>query len=297
MTEQPIGLLGATSLVGECLLQQLTQNHSHIIAFSRYPVIRKENHPQITWRQLNTINPAKIHAEKNKIPFWLCVAPIWILPGYFDLLLAYGIRRIVVLSSTSRFTKDTSPEPGERKIALQLTAGEEYVQAWAAAHEIEWIVLRPTLIYGYGRDKNVTEITRFIRRFGFFPVFGLAKGLRQPIHASDVASACAIALGTLNLTKGCYNLTGGETLSYREMVKRIFAALNRTPRLLTVPRWLFRIALWGLKRLPRYRHWTIAMAERMNEDLVFDNSEIKRKLNFSPRPFKLTAEDLPSQNG
>jgi nucleoside-diphosphate-sugar epimerase len=296
MTEQPIGLLGATSLVGECLLQQLTQNHSQIIAFSRYP-IQKESHPQITWQQLDKINPVKIHAEKNKIPFWLCVAPIWILPGYFDLLLAYGIRRIVVLSSTSRFTKNTSLEPGERKIALQLIAGEEHVQAWAVAHEIEWIILRPTLIYGYGRDKNVTEITRFIRRFGFFPVFGLAKGLRQPIHASDVASACSTALSTLDLTKGCYNLTGGETLSYREMVKRIFAALNRTPRLLTVPRWLFRIALWGLKRLPRYRHWTIAMAERMNEDLVFDNSEIKRKLNFSPRPFKLTAEDLPSQNG
>lgn len=297
MTEQPIGLLGATSLVGECLLQQLTQNHSQIIAFSRYPVMQKENHPQITWQQLNTINPAKIKTAKKHIPVWLCVAPIWILPEYFDLLLAYGIRRVIVLSSTSRFTKNTSFEPSERKIALQLIAGEEQVQAWAATYEVEWIILRPTLIYGYGRDKNVTEIIKFIRRFGFFPVFGLAEGLRQPIHVADVASACSTALSALNLKNCCYNLTGGETLSYREMVKRIFAALDRTSRLLTVPLWLFRMALWGLRRLPRYQHWTTAMAERMNQDLVFDNSDIKRDLNFSPRPFELTAEDLPSQNG
>lgn len=295
MNEQQVGLLGATSPVGECLLQQLMQNHCHITAFSRYPAT--QIHPQITWQQLNTINPAKIDAEKNKIPVWLCVAPIWILPAYFDLLLAFGVRRIVVLSSTSRFTKNTSFDVNERKIALQLIEGEELVQTWAITHKVEWIILRPTLIYGYGRDKNVAEIAQFICRFGFFPVFGAANGLRQPIHVEDVASACFYAISTSNVTGRSYNLTGGETLPYREMVKRVFEALDRTPRLLTVPLWFFRTVTWGLRWLPRYQHWTAAMAERMNQDLIFDSSDTRRDLNFSPRPFKLTTEDLPSQKG
>lgn len=294
MNEQPIGLLGATSLVGECLLQKLTQEHRHISAFSRHPVT--QNHPYVTWQQLSTMNPEKVTTEKNKIPVWLCVAPIWVLPEYFDLLLAYGAHRIVVLSSTSRFTKNTSSERNEREIALQLIKGEELVQAWATTHKIEWIILRPTLIYGHGRDKNVAEIIQFIRRFGFFPILGSAKGLRQPIYVEDVALACISALGTLNSVNRSYNLTGGETLSYREMVKRIFTALNRTPRILTVPLWLFQIATWGLRWVPRYQHWTTAMAERMNQDLVFDSSDARRDLNFFPRSFKLTAEDLPSQN-
>ncbi|MBA3754903.1 MAG: NAD(P)-dependent oxidoreductase [Nitrosomonas sp.] len=293
MNEQQVGLLGATSLVGECLLQQLIQNHCHITAFSRNPVT--QIHPQITWQQLNTINPGKVDAEK-KIPVWLCVAPIWVLLEYFDLLLAYGVRRIVVLSSTSRFTKSTSFDGSERKIAFQLIKGEELVQTWATSHGIEWIILRSTLIYGYGRDKNVAEIAQFIRRFGFFPVFGSANGLRQPIHVEDVASACFYALSTLNLTNRSYNLTGGETLPYREMVKRVFEALDRTPRLFTVPLWFFRMATWGLRWLPRYQHWTAAMAERMNQDLIFDSLDTKQDLNFSPRSFKLTTEDLPSQN-
>lgn len=295
MSEQRIGLLGATSLVGECLLQQLIQAHWHVTAFSRHQVTQK--HPQITWQQLDTLNQAKLRTEENKIPAWLCVAPIWVLSGYFDLLLAYGAQRIVVLSSTSRFTKNTSSDSNEKKIAHQLTKGEELVQTWATTHGVEWIILRPTLIYGCGRDKNVAEIAHFIRRFGFFPVLGSAKGLRQPVHVDDVASACFSALGTLNLTNRSYNLTGGETLDYREMVKRVFEALNRPPRILTVPLWFFQIATWGLGWLPRYQHWTIAMAERMNRDLIFDCSDAKRDLNFAPRAFKLTVEDLPDHNG
>ena len=92
----------------------------------------------------------------------------------------YGACRVVALSSTSRFTKDDSSDPEEQAIALRLADAEARVQAWAASHGVEWVILRPTLIYGLGRDKNIAEIARFIRRFGFFPLFGKAKGLRQP---------------------------------------------------------------------------------------------------------------------
>lgn len=291
MSERHAGLLGATSLIGECLLKQLIQNDWHITAFSRRPII--QSHPQITWQQLDTTNQLRIGTEKNNIPFWICAAPIWIIPEQFNLLSAYGARRIVVLSSTSRFTKNTSPDPSERRIAQQLIESEEFVQTWAATHGVKWIILRPTLIYGHRQDKNIAEIARFIRRFGFFPLLGSARGLRQPIHVEDVASACYMALNTLNLINRSYNLTGEETLSYREMIKRIFEALNLPPRMLTIPLWFFQIAAWGLSCLPRYRNWTSAMAERMNQDLTFDCSDAKRDLNFSPRPFKLTTEDLP----
>ena len=103
MKDRQVGLLGATSLVGKCLQQRLISDYRHVTAYSRHSVT--QSHSQISWQQLCTITPEKISAEKTKIPVWICVAPIWILPEHFDLLLAYGARRIVVLSSTSRFTK------------------------------------------------------------------------------------------------------------------------------------------------------------------------------------------------
>ena len=294
MSKQRIGLLGATSLVGECMIKKLLEHDWHVTAFSRRSITNMAQHPQITWQQFATIDTTKVCNEENEIHVWLCVAPIWVLSEHLNLLSAHGARRIVVLSSTSRFTKNNSPDPGERKIAQQLIKSEEFLQTWAATHKVEWVILRPTLIYGYGRDKNITAVVQFIRRFGFFPLFGSASGLRQPIHAEDVAAACYAAVDRQHLINRIYNLSGEETLTYHEMVERVFAAMNRTPRMLTVPLWFFRMVTWGLRWLPKYRNWTAAMAERMNQDLKFDCSEAKRDLDFSPRSFRLTTRDLPA---
>lgn len=74
------------------------------------------------------------------------------------------------------------------------------------------------------------------------------------------------------------------------MVIRVFDVLGRRPRLLTVPLWAFRLAVTILRRLPRYRQWSAAMAERMNRDLVFDHTDAARDCGFKPRAFELTAE-------
>jgi nucleoside-diphosphate-sugar epimerase len=214
------------------------------------------------------------------------------LPDYFASFDAQGVRRIVVVSSTSRFTKDDSSDSEEQAVALRITDAEARVQEWAESRGVEWVILRPTLIYGLGRDKNITEIARVIRRFGFFPLFGKANGLRQPVHVADVAGACLAALQIPGAANRAYNISGGETLAYRDMVARVFSALGRHPRLPTVPLWFFRLAVMLLRRLPRYRHWSTAMAERMNRDMTFDHAEAARDLGFKPRKFMLSAGDV-----
>ncbi len=235
----------------------------------------------------------QIVINADPIKDWLCVAPIWVLQEHFTLLESYGIRRIVALSSTSRFTKTKSSDGAEKAIAARLIEGEENLKTWATSKGIEWVILRPTLIYGHGRDKNITEIVRFIRKFRFFPLLGKANGLRQPIHVDDVAEACVAALESAVAINCAYNISGEETVPYREMVCRVFAALHLSPRLLTIPFPIFNIAVACMRLLPRYKHWTVAMAERMNSDLVFDHSDAKRDFGFSPRPFRLSSEDLP----
>jgi len=157
---------------------------------------------------------------------------------------------------------------------------------------IEWVILRPTLIYGFGHDKNIAEIARVISKFGFFPLFGKAAGLRQPVHAEDVANACIAALEGSSVVNHAYNISGGETLSYREMIVRVFVAMGRPVRMLPVPLWVFRGVVALLRLLPRYRLWSVAMVERMNHDLVFEHSDARRDFNFKPRDFLLTAKDV-----
>ncbi len=279
-----VGVLGATSLVGRCLLALLAESDKKVIAYSRQTIEPSNN--DVEWRQLTS------PVAKDAIPGWICVAPIWLLPDYFSLLEAQGARRVVALSSTSLYTKHDSFDPAEQAVALKLADAEARVHVWANRCGIEWVILRPTLIYGRGEDKNIAEIARLIDRLGFFPLFGQAQGLRQPVHADDVAKACLSALQTPCAANQAYTLCGAETLSYRAMVTRIFIAQNRKPRLLTVPLWAFRLALRGLRCLPRYRQWSTAMAERMNRDLVFDYRDAERDLGFKPRALVLDGLEL-----
>lgn len=275
MVKLRVGVLGASSLVGECLLPMLRDAGWRVVPFSRRPS------PQPSPRR-----------GEGVTPYWICVAPIWMLSDYFALIEAAGGRRVVVLSSTSRFTKVDSGDMEEQATAAKLIDGETRLQEWAENRGIEWVILRPTLIYGIGCDKNISEIACFIRRFGFFPVLGEAKGLRQPIHTEDVATACVSALRATDAANRAYNISGGETLSYRNMVARVFTALGRRPRLATVPLWVFRLAVSTLRCLPRYRQWSAAMAERMNRDLVFDHARAARDLGFKPRTFSISPEDI-----
>ena len=290
MAELRVGVLGASSLVGRCVLPLLRAAGWQVVAFSRQPVVSRDG---VEWRPLSPSPLSLIPRGERGVEYWICVAPIWVLSDYFSLIEASGVRRLVALSSTSRFTKVGSGDTAENAIAAKLIESETRVQAWAESRGIEWVVLRPTLIYGQGRDKNISEMARFIRRFGFFPVLGRAQGLRQPIHAEDVAAACIAALQAPDAPNRAYNLSGDETLTYRKMVERVFAALSRPARLVTVPLWAFSLAVDMMRRLPRHRHWSAAMAERMNRDLVFDHADAARDLGFKPRSFALTAEDIP----
>ena len=141
------------------------------------------------------------------------------------------------------------------------------------------------MIYGLGRDRNISRISKLISRFGFFPLLGAGRGKRQPVHATDVAATCMAAAFRAEAANRSYNISGGETLSYKEMVSRIFITKNLKPRFIYVPRWAFVAALTCVKWLPAFSGISVAMADRMDQDMVFDHSPAKADLGFSPQSF------------
>lgn len=293
MENKRLGLIGATSLVGQSVISILEESNWHVVAFSRQA--KKSSVANIEWRCIDVLYPHPSPPPKGEeiIPVWICCAPIWVLPEYFNVLKASGVKRIVAVSSTSRFTKENSQDTSEQATAQKLVNAEICLQNWAEENGIEWIIIRPTLIYGLGKDKNIAEIIRLIKRWGFFPILGKGNGLRQPVHVEDVAKACELAISSQSAKNRAYNFTGGETLPYKEMVKRIFIATGKKPRLVHLPRWCFKLAILGLRYLPRFRNWSVTMADRMERDLVFDNKDAIADFGFHPRPFKLEKRDLP----
>ncbi len=279
------GVIGARCQLGRCVIQGLLDQGETVTAYSRtqwqYPDNRVESRCLSNDQDVN-----------DTISLWISVAPIWGIADHFDLLIRHQAQKVLLLSSTSRWTKNQSSNPQEQAIVQRLVSSEEQFQRWAEQHSIHWTILRPTLIYGYGQDKNITEILKIIKRFRFFPVFGSGTGLRQPIHMDDVANACIKALLTEKTNGQSYNIAGAETLSYRQLIQRLFEISGQQSRIICIPLVLFQAIIPILRSFPRYQHWNSAMVERMNSNLVFDSTPAQQDFAFKPGKFVLKKADM-----
>ncbi len=278
-------VLGATSLIGRRLLEQPWPEQVALTALSRL------ERPQAAWSQ--TASAAWIVADlaapdlAARLPpaeVVVSLSPVWLLPAALPALLETGARRVIAFSSTSRLTKAASPIAEERAVAERLAAGEDAVIAACGAAGVAWTLFRPTLIYAEGEDRNVSRLAELIARFGVLPLAGRGGGLRQPVHAADLATAVWQAMDAPAASDRTYALPGGETLSYREMAVRIFQALGRRPRLLSLPPPLWRLGL--ALATPWLPGATAAMGARMVEDLAFDIGPAVRDFGYAPRPFR-----------
>ena len=282
---------GATSLIGYFLLPKLTAANCSVTAISRNPDMSKSLPAGSKWCAAD-IGVSTLSEER---PYTLIhLAPLWLLPDLLQRSSACMPERVIAFSSTSRISKASSSNRYERGISEKLALAEDKIERLAEKRAIPWTIFRPTLIYGAGLDKNISTIARFIQRFGFFPLIGAATGKRMPVHAEDLAVACLSSQPLKVSYNKTYNLTGGEALSYQEMVERIFDALGKEPRYLHIPRWSLRWLLSALSLVPKYGHLTPEMASRMKHDLVFNASDARSDFDYCPRKFSPTKSDFIS---
>jgi len=181
-------------------------------------------------------------------------------------------------------TKMDSEVAAERETLIRLADAEREIARVCESNGVGWTILRPTLIYAEGRDTNITPLARLIRRFGFMPLVSGAKGLRQPVHAEDLAIAAITAAVLPATANKFYSLPGGETIPYREMIGRIFDGMHMRRRTVSVPAWLWRASF--LLARPLYPGPNVAMGIRMTKDMTFDGSPAVADFGWRPRLFQ-----------
>jgi GT2 family glycosyltransferase/nucleoside-diphosphate-sugar epimerase len=284
----PIAIVtGATSQIGHFLIPRLREAGYTVHAISRKPVGHdREVDPALIWHEADIVRDQDALKKIAGATVLIHLAPLGTLPPLVKGAAEMGIRRIIAFGSTSRYSKAVTADPGERRLVRELFESEERLARACSEHGITWTLFRPTLIYGCGMDKNVTTIATFIRRFGFFPIVGDGSGLRSPVHADDLAAACLTALDCPATANQAYNLSGGQTLTYRQMVEGIFGGLGKKPRIIRIPRAAFAVLLKGAALFPAYWHVNPEMVNRMNLDLDFDHAAATRDFGYAPRSFK-----------
>ncbi len=288
-------LFGARSDLGDAFNARLNACGQNTVNVSRNPGgVRLPPgaitvHPELLARN-------RVGARFNVVGI-VSVCPIWELPGYADFLSNSSCREApwVVLSSTSAVTKQESAERGSQAIVSKLCAGEDGVGRMRSEASGWTIIIRPTLIYGGRRNRNINKIKIITRILRIKLNINFARGSRQPIHCDDIAE-WAISLLCLELANQeqttqdpdqpggkrttigknkpiRVDLAGGEAVSFTDMVKRTQAAACVGGIKLYCRRGVAELLFSLVHWLPWFREVPKDFMSRLEQDFLFSSEE------------------------
>jgi len=284
-------VFGASGQIGEALCARLPASDWQVFAVSRQAW--RQSYPRLQWLQgelpAGVDNPRQVDVifscgPLDRFSVWYAQSTI-VCP------------RVIAFGSTSAAVKQASPNAEERALSRLLEDSEARILKAAIARGAGATLLRPTLIYGAGRDHSLTRIADIARRLHTFVLPRGATGLRQPVHVDDLAQAAHAALDEPRTHACTYALPGGETLAYRDMISRTLHALQPPARLLEVPAPLFNLAIRAARLSGRMRGANDAVVARMRQDLIFDIEPARRDFGYAPRLFKPTADMFSNAPG
>lgn len=192
-----------------------------------------------------------------------------------------GVRRFVFVSSIKvngertaehPFTERDSPAPQDAYGISKWEAEQRLAQV-AAESGMAVTVLRPPLMYGPGVKGNFLSLMRAVSRGWPLPLASI-RNARSLLYVGNLADAIACCLGDRRPGLRTYLLSDREDLSTPELVRRLAAQFNRSPRLLPVPPgWL----AFGCRAVGR-----AAAFERLAGSLRIDSSAIAADLGWDP---------------
>ncbi len=279
-------VIGASSQVGWFLLPRLLALGCQVEALSRKGA--PEGYPELDG--LEWIDPAHARTRVADYSHLFSTGPLGVALDYARAMPA--LRAACVTSTTSVLSKARSADTGEQREVEAIREAEEGFRAEARERRLPLLVLRPTLVYGAGMDRNLSVLAAFIERWGFLPISTRSGGMRQPIHADDVAQALIAGLQPREQRELLGPLCGGDTVDYRGMVRRVFAALDRPPRLVSLPPALFAAMVSAARSLRLTGDGTSEMVRRQATNLVYDDRLVRESLGVKPRRFHPTAADF-----
>ena len=279
-------VFGLSGQVGAAVAAGLVPTDPDVLAVSR--TVRRDG-GGIAWREGSLEQPPAVGNDFDAI---LSLGPLDAFSRWFDAS-TLAPARVVALGSTSVHAKMSSPDAAERGLAHALRDAEQRLVVAAQARGTALTLLRPTLIYGHGRDRNLSRIVALGRRWRFLPLPWRAGGLRQPVHVEDVAGAALAALRGGPACAGLFDLPGGETGAFDDMARRALAAGAPGASLVRVPGPVFRAGVGLVRGIGRLDAAGEGVLARLDQDLVYDGMPGRKALGQCPRGFQPSAETFP----
>jgi nucleoside-diphosphate-sugar epimerase len=234
--------------------------------------------PEIHWHLGNLENQEKLSELMQDCQILVNIASLGF--GHAENIIkaaqAVGIERAVFISTTAIFTELNSKSKSTR------LAAEAAIQN----SDLSYTILRPTMIYGSQRDRNMIRLIRWLQRFPIIPVLGNGKSLQQPVFVDDVSNAIVDCLEHPKSIGKSYNIAGKKALPYNEIIDTIAKIINRKIYKLFLPDKIMIRFLNMLEKIKIPFPIKAEQVKRLNENKDFSYGEANLDFGYHPRSFE-----------
>jgi NADH dehydrogenase len=128
----------------------------------------------------------------------------------------HGVRRFVFISTISAARRRRGPY-GQTK-----REGEQMV----AASGLEFVTLRPSLVYGSGNVGLFATLAAYLRKLPVVPVIGNGRIELDPVHIDDVNAVTEEALTRSDVVGKTYDVLGPERVTFNDFLGLVSRSLN-----------------------------------------------------------------------
>lgn len=186
-----------------------------------------------------------------------------------------SIERVIFISSTSIFTNLNSKS---KKIRLE-------AESIIKRSNLNWTILRPTMIYGTPDDRNMIRLIKWIDKVAFIPIFGKGNSKQQPIFVADLAWSIVEIINNKKTFNKIFNLSGKEPITFLRIINIISSYVGKKPLKIYLP-YLFFAKIFKLFELLGLKFFIKSeQIMRLNEDKTFSYSEAAKVFGFKPKDF------------
>lgn len=220
----------------------------------------------------------------NRVDMVVHIAGVKLSYGLVCAAMEAGVDNFILVHTTGIYSKYKAAGEEyriiEKKIA-QMT--EQYIDQ---GRNVAVTILRPTMIYGDLRDKNLSVFIRMVHKLRLMPVVNGARYDLQPVWCKDLGDAYYGVMRNWDVTKNKeYILSGGAPIQLREMFREIARQLGVKNVFISCP---FPVAYAGAWALYLVSFGKINMREkvqRLVEPRAFEHTKATEDFGYAPVEF------------
>lgn len=187
-----------------------------------------------------------------------------------------AVKRSIFVSTTGIFTKLNPDSKGIRLEAEKLI--KESI--------LDYTIIRPTMIYGTPKDRNMWRLVKYLKRLPILPILGSGTYLQQPVYVKDLASVIVSAYENTVSIKKAYNISGAAALTYNDVIDVTGKALGKRVVKLHIPMKLSYNLLKLYEKISKNPKLKAEQVLRLNENKDFSHEDAKQDLGYNPLSFE-----------